>query len=437
MKLKIGLLSLLFGLAIQAICAQDFVSAKKGSAIGFSGDLVDFSGSLPKIGKLDPGFSVMYWKGLTKKIDLSIQYNGLFSDYTANPAYISHSYINEFEASLHARPANDNHTLLPFISAGVGMGNYPGKWTPYAPLGAGLQLNMYSEGYILLQAAYRVSFDQTYLHDNMFYSLGCLQTINYGKPKLSEPLPPPPVVVAPPVPVVKDRDGDGVPDSLDACPDVPGLASLQGCPDRDGDGIPDKDDKCPDVPGLARYGGCPIPDTDHDGINDEEDKCPTIPGVAKYHGCPIPDSDSDGVNDEEDKCPNLPGTVANHGCPEVKAEVKKRIDVAAHNIYFATGSVKLLVTSNRSLNVIASVLNTDLNLKLDINGHTDNVGKPEKNQTLSENRAKAVYDYLVKKGITENRLKSAGFGDTQPIASNKTAAGRAKNRRVEMQLHYD
>ena len=177
----------------------------------------------------------------------------------------------------------------------------------------------------------------------MFYSLGLFgkKTINYGKPKLAET----PAIHQlwlrlPPVVVVKDRDNDGVPDSLDACPDVAGLASLHGCPDRDGDGIADKDDKCPDVPGIAKYGGCPIPDTDHDGINDEEDKCPTVAGVARYGGCPIPDRDNDGVNDEEDKCPDLPGTAANHGCPEVKAEVKKRIDVAAHNIYFATGSAK-------------------------------------------------------------------------------------------------
>jgi OOP family OmpA-OmpF porin len=434
MKLKNVLLMLILGIASHGVYAQDFVSAKKGSAIGFSGNITDFTPSTFNSSTINPGFSIMYWKGLTKKIDFSLRYNGLFSDYTANHTLTSSEYINEFEASLHARPANDNHLLLPFITAGIGIGSYPGKWTPYAPLGAGLQLNLYDEGYILLQANYRVSFDNTYLANNMFYSLGCLQTIHYGKPKLVEPLPPPPVVVAP---VITDRDNDGVPDSVDECPDVPGLASLHGCPDRDGDGIADKDDKCPDVPGLARYGGCPIPDSDSDGVNDEEDKCPTIPGVAKYGGCPIPDSDSDGVNDEEDKCPNLPGTIANHGCPEIKAEVKRRIDVAAKNIYFATGSAKLLVKSNKALNSVVAVLVADPNLKIDINGNTDNVGKPEKNQALSENRAKAVYDYLVKKGIAESRLKSAGFGDTQPIADNKTAAGRAKNRRVELQLHYD
>ncbi|MFT4024709.1 MAG: outer membrane beta-barrel protein, partial [Flavihumibacter sp.] len=113
-------------------------------------------------------------------------------------------------------------------------------------------------------------------------------TIGYRFGTKANPLPPlPPLPPPPPAPA--DRDHDGVVDSLDACPDVAGLAALNGCPDKDGDGITDAADKCPDVPGLAKYEGCPIPDTDKDGINDEQDKCPTEAGVAKYQGCPIPD----------------------------------------------------------------------------------------------------------------------------------------------------
>jgi outer membrane protein OmpA-like peptidoglycan-associated protein len=289
---------------------------------------------------------------------------------------------------------------------------------------------MLSEGYIFLQGNYRLSLNSSNLDNNTFYSLGFTQTIKPAKPAAVKEVPMPVIEV-------KDRDKDGVPDSLDACPDTPGLASLNGCPDKDGDGIADKDDKCPDVPGLAKYNGCPIPDTDKDGINDEEDKCPTVRGVAKYNGCPIPDRDNDGVNDEEDKCPDLAGTVENHGCPVIQQEVKKKIDIAAKNIYFATGSAKLLAKSNKSLNEVATILNNDTNLKLNVNGYTDNTGVAQKNQVLSENRARAVYDYLVKKGISDSRLKSAGFGQDNPVADNKTAAGRAKNRRVELQLHYD
>ena len=117
--------------------------------------------------------------------------------------------------------------------------------------------------------------------------------------------------------------------------------------------------------------------------------------------------------------------------------MKKRIEKAALQIYFAPGSAKLLAKSNKSLNEVVNILQTDKDLKLDINGHTDNTGKPDKNQVLSENRSKAVYDYLLKKGIAEDKLKSAGFGQDQPIADNKTTAGRSKNRRVELLLHYN
>lgn len=423
---------LVLTLLCQMAVAQEFTSTKKPSLIGFSANLVSFSTSVSGFENADPGFSIMYWKGLTSKIDLSVRYNGLFSDYSKTSS--SNGYINEMEASLHARPMNDNHLLNPFITAGIGAGTYGTKgFAPYAPVGAGLQLNLYNQSYIFLQGNYRFSLSKTKLDDNLFLSLGFTESLSDPKLAPVKPLPTPP-----PAPVVViDTDSDGVPDSTDACPTIAGLASLKGCPDKDGDGIVDKDDKCPDVAGLAKYGGCPIPDTDKDGINDELDKCPDVAGVAKYGGCPIPDTDNDGVNDEMDKCPTLAGTAANAGCPEIKAEVKKRIEVAAKQIFFATGSAKLLAKSNKSLNEIAKVLTEDANLKLDINGHTDNTGKPEKNLLLSENRAKAVYDYLVKKGISEERLKSAGFGQEQPVADNKKAAGRAKNRRVELNLHYN
>ncbi len=131
------------------------------------------------------------------------------------------------------------------------------------------------------------------------------------------PAPKPGVKTAP-----ADQDGDGIPDLQDQCPTVAGTKEYNGCPpppppDRDGDGIFDADDKCPDVPGTLEFHGCPPPaaDADKDGIADADDKCPTIPGVAAYQGCPAPDRDHDGVPDQDDLCPNVPGTAASHGCP--------------------------------------------------------------------------------------------------------------------------
>lgn len=238
--------------------------------------------------------------------------------------------------------------------------------------------------------------------------------------------------------VTKDRDGDGIVDDKDECPDVPGLVALNGCPDQDGDGIPDYKDSCTSIPGIAKYNGCPIPDKDGDGINDEEDKCPEVPGLARYQGCPIPDKDNDGVNDEEDKCPDTPGPVANFGCPEIKAEVIEKFKKAAGKIYFATGKFTVLAKSFPALNIVVAELKKDSTLRLEIQGHTDNVGKPEKNRVLSDKRAASVKAYLVKKGINPARLKSQGYGDTKPVQSNKTAVGRAKNRRTEFNLsNYD
>jgi OOP family OmpA-OmpF porin len=251
--------------------------------------------------------------------------------------------------------------------------------------------------------------------------------------KIEEVITPAPVEAAPKIP---DTDNDGINDPDDKCPTVPGLAKYEGCPipDTDGDGINDEADKCPTVPGLAKYEGCPIPDTDGDGINDEADKCPTVPGLEKYEGCPIPDTDGDSINDEEDKCPTVFGVIENSGCPEIKKEIIKKVNYAASHLLFATGKSKILPASYTSMNLLAAILETDKTLQLRIDGHTDNVGKPDKNQLLSEARANAAKTYLIKKGIAAERITTNGYGDTKPVADNKIKAGKSKNRRIEMQV---
>lgn len=423
-----------------AVAQNNWMPPKKGSLLGIHFNLQDFKAPTgikdPITGKvyssvreMTKGMSISYWKGLTNKIDLSVRANVSFRDYAAINQGIT--YKNgiglELEPSLNIRPTNDNAKLGPFLSAGVGGGYYDGKIGAYLPAGLGLQYNMNSVSYLLVQAQYRFTLTEKYIADNLFYSFGFAQNIGKQKSMPVPPPPPPPVVEAP-----KDRDGDGVLDADDKCPDVKGLASLQGCPDRDGDGIADADDKCPDIKGLAKYNGCPVPDTDKDGVNDEQDKCPTVAGVARYQGCPIPDSDNDGVNDEEDKCPATPGPASNQGCPEIKQAVIDKINYAAKNILFATGSTKLLPASFKSLNEVAKIMNDDASLMLDIDGHTDNTGTADKNQALSENRANAVKAYLASKGVAESRMTATGHGQDSPIADNKTAAGRTKNRRVEM-----
>ncbi len=437
MTKRILSLLLVFCVITGSVLAQNSNSPKKGSLIGFSANITDFSqplsiGNSFKSENLNPGFSIMYWKGLANVLDLSVRYNGIFTNYSKKDPNSNSSYANEFEGSLHLRALSDNHLFNPFLTAGIGIGGYDGTWAPYAPLGGGIQINLQSITYIFLQLNYRASLSKSNLDNNLFYSLGVTETISSPKAK-----PAPVAVIIPTVEPPKDSDGDGVPDSDDACPTVAGLAQFHGCPDTDGDGIPDKDDKCPNQKGIAKYHGCPIPDTDGDGINDEEDKCPSVVGIAKYHGCPIPDTDNDRVNDDEDRCPTIAGVKENQGCPLVKEEIIKKVAGDAKNIFFATGSSKLLPKSFKSLNEVAKILKEDTNLKLYIEGYTDNTGKLEKNQVLSENRAKAVLDYLVyKAGVNAGWLSAVGFGDANPIASNKTAKGKAQNRRVELKMKY-
>lgn len=229
-----------------------------------------------------------------------------------------------------------------------------------------------------------------------------------------------------------DNDGDGIINSKDSCPDDAGTVEFNGCPDTDGDGIADKDDACPDVAGVKSLGGCP--DADGDGITDKKDNCPDVKGPKENNGCPWPDRDGDSVLDKDDKCPDVKGTVANKGCPEVSDEAIKRLNDYAKTILFDTNKATFQQRTYPVLEAIVAILKEYPSANFSIEGHTDSDGKDAANQTLSENRAAAVKDYLIEKGIASSRLSSKGFGESMPIDSNKTKAGKANNRRVEVKL---
>jgi outer membrane protein OmpA-like peptidoglycan-associated protein len=229
-----------------------------------------------------------------------------------------------------------------------------------------------------------------------------------------------------------DTDGDGIQDSEDACPEVAGLAALKGCPDTDGDGIADKDDACPEVAGLAALNGCP--DADGDGVADKDDKCPTVAGPKENAGCPWPDTDGDGVLDKDDKCIDVKGTVANQGCPEVSEEVMMKLNEYSRTILFDSGKATFKKQTYPTLQSITAILKEYPYSRFLIEGHTDSDGTNAMNQTLSQNRAHAVQNYLIENGIAADRLSHEGYGETKPIDTNKTAKGKAHNRRVEISL---
>lgn len=377
---------------------------------------------------MSSGIAISYLQGITNHLDFAGTVTGTFLSYPINgkPLDVSSKLLLEAAATANLKLLPDNYYVSPFVTAGVGGSKYKGYYAAFIPVGVGVQVKILDGVFALANSQYRIPVTENASY-HFYHSLGVAVALTKKK---AAPVVVPTPVVEPP----KDRDSDGVLDDADKCPDVAGLASLQGCPDKDGDGIADADDKCPDVAGVARYQGCPIPDTDKDGINDEEDKCPTVFGVARYQGCPVPDTDGDGVNDEEDKCINEKGPASNFGCPVISEEIVKRVNRAAQNIFFSTGSSKLLAKSFSKLNDVVSILNENPSYKVNIDGHTDNTGKADKNQILSEKRAASVKAYLVSKGIDESRLTSTGYGQDKPVADNKTAAGRAKNRRVEMTL---
>ncbi|MCB0619614.1 MAG: OmpA family protein, partial [Saprospiraceae bacterium] len=190
-------------------------------------------------------------------------------------------------------------------------------------------------------------------------------------------------------------------------------------------GIIDRDDQCPTLAGTAAANGCP--DADNDGIPDNLDRCPDVAGPDSAGGCP--DDDGDGIDNATDRCPNTAGPATSDGCPEISGADKEKLELAKQAVEFETSNAVLLPESYAVLDDIADILRRYADFKLRIGGHTDSVGSSRTNLELSEQRAKACYDYLVSKGIDPARMSYIGYGETKPIANNKYKEGRAQNRR--------
>lgn len=264
-----------------------------------------------------------------------------------------------------------------------------------------------------------------------------------------------------------DSDGDGLSDDVDACPKIPGAADNQGCPlkDSDGDTLFDRDDACPSEPGPISNKGCPLKDSDGDGVMDDVDRCPKEVGPMQNQGCPYPDSDGDGLIDPEDGCPKEAGPVSNKGCPVLDRDgdtvpddvdacpdvpgdagnrgcpkqslviVKDQQIIIKQQVNFQSGKAKILPNSFELLSQVAAVLRSNPAMRVQIQGHTDNRGKPAANEKLSQARADAVRSHLVtRESIEAARLTAQGLGQTKPITENRTNSGRAQNRRVEFHI---
>jgi len=251
-------------------------------------------------------------------------------------------------------------------------------------------------------------------------------------------------------PTPGDRDGDGYMDPEDACPDEPenfnGFKDEDGCPDdpdTDGDGLTDSVDSCvlepEDKDSYLDEDGCPEIDNDLDTILDTSDKCPNDPedpdGYEDDDGCPDPDNDKDTVVDLKDQCPNEIGSTTQEplGCPQKPAlvvvtdcEVK-----ITQQIHFEFNKSIIRKESFPVLDAVVDVLNKNPDIKIEVQGHTDNVGTSAYNKKLSNSRSESVMKYLISHGVTASRLTQRGYGFDRPIVPNDSPQNRALNRRVQ------
>lgn len=322
--------------------------------------------------------------------------------------------------------------LVPYVAAGLGTetfcnGDLNDDTDFMVNYGGGVKYFFQNNLALRADVRHLISFDDT--HNQLIYMVGLV--VPFSGEKKAAPV------------ADKDSDGDGVMDSKDACPGTAKGVKVnsKGCPvDSDHDGVTDDQDGCPDTPegeAVDKY-GCPEivkeADSDNDGVIDSKDGCPDTPvGVAvdKY-GCPETnvvagvDTDSDGVTDDKDACEGTPkgATVDARGCWVIK------------NLKFESGKAEILSSSHKDLDEVVAVLKANPDLKLEIQGYTDNRGAAEFNRALSGKRANAVKDYMVSKGVNAGRLSAKGYGIENPVATNDTAEGRAQNRRVELNPIY-
>jgi OOP family OmpA-OmpF porin len=315
--------------------------------------------------------------------------------------------------------------LVPFLAMGAGNTHYEpdvssmnhrNKFT--FDWGGGLKFFLTEN--VALRADIRHVIPYNAPHNNLLYTLGI--TYTSGGAKKTAPVE---SLAEAPVEVVRDSDGDGVPDYLDKCPGTPAGVKVDenGCPiDADKDGIPDYLDKCPGTPASIQVdeNGCPF-DSDKDGIPDYLDKCPGTPASVQVDkdGCPV---------EMQTKREAAAAAVAKEMLEKGRAKV---------NIEFAFDKAVVKPKYHDEIRKFADVMKDHRELNVVIEGHTDSIGKEAYNQKLSEKRAASVKDYMIKTfGIEASRLSSKGYGMSKPIDSNKTAKGRQKNRRVEAVVDY-
>ncbi|TNE49219.1 MAG: OmpA family protein [Bacteroidetes bacterium] len=483
------LLFLLWGVLLSTAVAQN---REFPNAVHAKLNFFDYGSLNDEDFKLGEGFEVGYFRNIAPFLNVGVPFK---LGVAKLPGTSGNTVTTSLDLVFHLENIRNGAKVSPYAFAGGGyfMEEFENGHLQF-PFGAGVNFRISEFAFINVQGEYRKSVED--MRDNVQLGVGFIYLLHKAPPKevppadrdrdgvpdISDNCPDQPGAAA--TAGCPDRDADGVADKDDLCPDEAGVATTNGCPDQDEDGVADKDDLCPTEAGTLD--GCPdtdrdgvadkdddcpdeagtvkgCPDSDYDGIANKDDKCPQDPGPESNGGCPLvkdsdrdgvaddvdpcpdaagpfngcPDTDEDGVADNLDKCPNTAGPATNFGCPEVKEETKERLEFVTRNIQFETGMADLKIASFKILDELEEIMKQYPDYKLAINGHTDDVGHRADNLKLSAERAKTCFDYLVYRGIAENRMRSKGYGESRPIASNKSSRGREKNRRVEFKLVLD
>ena len=317
-------------------------------------------------------------------------------------------------------------TISPYLFLSLGqmdvdLANGPSADGSMYGVGAGLQMDLFGDSPVSLNLEYRYRTDNALPSDMSDHVLGIGVHIPFGSRPAA-------------MPVDGDADNDGVRDSMDQCSGTPmgRVVNSVGCElDADNDGVADGADQCPNtVAGaIVDTRGCAL-DSDNDGVPNGVDQCTDSRAGAQVdaRGCE-PDSDADGVLDGLDACPDTTAgaRVDVNGC-EITDEI------SLPSVQFETNSATLQTGAQSSLDDAVVTLNRYPELVVEVAGHTDSDGAEAYNQELSQNRAQTVLEYLVEAGIDASRLSAQGYGESEPIATNATAIGKAQNRRVVLRL---
>lgn len=423
----------LFGIAINGQTSEN------PWAIAVGVDLINLQGDNVESGFNFGAPALSLSRYISSGLSVGIQY-GLGSASPQDNVDLDYSYL---DGVLRFNLSEEN--VVPYIFAGYGLsrfadgddkeGAFPSGESGRTTFGGiGVNIPLGDQFNVNLSTSYRGTAETPDSYNHLQHIIGL--SYNFGAGDADGDGVPDKKDECPDIPGLKefngcpDTDGDGIPDTKDRCPEEAGSEELQGCPDADGDGVSDIDDACPNKAGKAEMNGCP--DSDGDGVADNVDRCPDTVGDQDNQGCPWADRDGDGVPDKDDECPDVAGITENNGCAAEPTDLISFINNSENRILFKANSSKLDSGDKEILDKVIGLLSQYESASIIIEGHASSDGSESYNLKLSEKRAESVKEYLLEKGIADERLSTVGFGESKPVGNNKTARGRADNRRANI-----